>query len=162
MQTSECVLVKFLTMCLQSHVINVPCHQALTCVAKVDRCTSVCIHACTKSEYQKIDTRAGSLMLPRPLIRTRHSVLASTRLREFPLGPRRRPTKLNYTNNEAKYSWENAFCLNNKLTPNLSKMIVTYSRVFVHRYIDPDGFLDNEIWRTTLRPKPTMCWWRLQ
>lgn len=34
-------------------------------------------------------------MLPRPLIKTRQSVLASTRFREFPLGPRRRPTKLN-------------------------------------------------------------------
>ncbi|RDY13510.1 hypothetical protein CR513_01551, partial [Mucuna pruriens] len=40
-------------------------------------------------------TLVGSLMLPRPLIKTRHSVVASTRFREFPLGPRRRPTKLN-------------------------------------------------------------------
>ena len=40
-------------------------------------------------------TFVGSLMLPRPRMRTRQSVLASTLLREFPLGPRRRPTKLN-------------------------------------------------------------------
>uniref|UniRef100_A0A0A9D8Y6 Uncharacterized protein n=1 Tax=Arundo donax TaxID=35708 RepID=A0A0A9D8Y6_ARUDO len=33
-------------------------------------------------------------MLPRPLIRTWQSVFASTRLREFPLGPSSRPTKL--------------------------------------------------------------------
>lgn len=46
-----------------------------------------------------IITLVGSFMLPRPLIRTRHSVVASTRLREFPLGPSNRPTKL-YCNNK--------------------------------------------------------------
>jgi len=43
---------------------------------------------------KNVITLIGSLMLPLPLIRTRQSVLASTRLREFPLGPKRRPTKL--------------------------------------------------------------------
>ena len=39
-----------------------------------------------------------------PLIRTRQSVLASTRFKEFPLGPRRRPTKL-YCYNKKIWSY---------------------------------------------------------
>jgi hypothetical protein len=41
-------------------------------------------------------TFSVSLMEPFPLIKTRQPVDASTRFRELPLGPRMRPTKLNY------------------------------------------------------------------
>lgn len=58
---------------------------------------------CSRMRISELITFAGSLMLPRPLIRIRQSVLASTRLREFPLGPRSRPTKL--------------YCINRKYQP---------------------------------------------
>lgn len=41
-------------------------------------------------------TLSGSFIEPFPLIYTRQPVEASTRFNEFPLGPRSRPTKLNY------------------------------------------------------------------
>jgi len=39
-------------------------------------------------------------MEPFPLMKTRHPVDASTRFRELPLGPKMRPTKLNWDRSE--------------------------------------------------------------
>jgi hypothetical protein len=49
-------------------------------------------------------TFPGSLMEPFPLMKTRQPVDASTRFRELPLGPRMRPTKLNWEKRKRKIS----------------------------------------------------------
>ena len=49
-----------------------------------------------KYSCRAIITLSGSFIDPFPLIYTRQPVVASTLFRELPLGPRSRPTKLNY------------------------------------------------------------------
>lgn len=71
----------------------------------------------SKKERKENFTRFGSLMLPRPLIKTRHSVVASTRLREFPLGPRRRPTKL--------------YCKNKNINKEMIKKIILSKKLLI-------------------------------
>jgi hypothetical protein len=50
------------------------------------------------TKYNILVTFSVSFMEPFPLIKTRQPVDASTRFRELPLGPRMRPTKLNWRN----------------------------------------------------------------
>lgn len=108
-------------------------------------------------EETLIITLVGSLMLPRPLIRTRHSVLASTLLREFPLGPRRRPTKL-YCK---KKSTSNTAEKKNHEQAHRREKVYTNIRIFFDRDIHSEGSFDNKTRWAALRTQPVLCWWRL-
>lgn len=97
-------------------------------------------------------------MLPLPLISIRQSVFASTRFREFPRGPRSRPTKLNWEKEEKTRTTLWVWVV---IKLRLEQRERTYSREFVYRNINPDGFLHNKTRGATFRAKPTMCRRRL-
>jgi hypothetical protein len=90
-------------------------------------------------------TFPGSLMEPFPLMKTRHPVDASTRFRELPLGPKMRPTKLNwdireeYINKKLKTAqW--FFCVNFKKNCTSWR---TYIRIRINRNLQTKNLLHN-------------------
>jgi len=84
-------------------------------------------------------TLPESLIEPFPLMKTRQPVEASILFKEFPLGPRRRPIKLNCTKT-ARSSSIGVILL---YLPLQVRKMKTYIRVCFCRYFQPQNLLDN-------------------
>ena len=89
-------------------------------------------------------TFSVSLMEPFPLMKTRQPLDASTRLRELPLGPRMRPTKLNWRTVKTQQI-RNFYC-----AEGLNKLQKAYIRVSINWNLHAHNLLD-DIWARTWR-----------
>ena len=90
-------------------------------------------------------------MDPFPLMYTRQPVQASTRFREFPLGPKSRPTKLNWININKKDSLYLVIVLTLRVDFTLGyfstgisrrKVFLTVDKLILHSILTPYGTLD--------------------